>query len=100
RVNHMLQHLWQLCLVLVAIIATSGSVAGRAHAPVPATLQLTPPAPVEDIPYAAEWAQKLESGQPLGVADVQTLFNHARQAENSQLSLGLPMLQLPSQREW
>lgn len=96
----MVQHLWQLCLVLVAIIATSGSVAGRAHESVPATLQLTPPAPVEDIPYAAEWAQKFESGQPFSVADVQTLFNHARQAENSQLSLSLPMLQLPSQREW
>ena len=35
-----------------------------------------------------------------GVSDIQTAFNDARQTENLQLGIAIPMLNLPSQAEW
>ena len=50
-----------------------------------------PPDPTSDIVWSTGMS---------GVSDIQTAFNNARQTENSQLGISIPMLSLPSQGEW
>ena len=50
-----------------------------------------PADPISDIVWSAGTS---------GVSDIQEAFNAARQAENSQLGISIPMLTLPSQSEW
>ena len=50
-----------------------------------------PPDPTANIPWTVGMS---------GVTDIQSAFNQARAAENSQLGTSLPMLTLPSQTEW
>ena len=49
------------------------------------------PDPTSDITWGAGTS---------GVSDIQTAFNTARQTENSQLGISVPMMNLPSQGEW
>lgn len=97
----MSRHLWQLSLAVFLLLATGGMRApSSAAAPLWQSDDI-PPAPIQDIPVQETWPEELLlAWQTGGVADIEAAFNLARQAENQQLGLSLPMLQLPNQSEW
>lgn len=75
-------------LACLALLLLPGTLLTRAGQAAPADY---PPDPVADI---------LWTTAKVTVADVQTAFNLARQAENVQLGTSLPMLSLPGQAAW
>ena len=83
------------CLLLILPSSTqtdqAAMVLGTLGAQISIETLSSPSDPNSDIPW---------SGGTNGVADIQSAFNSARSAENSQLGTSIPMMALPSQSEW